>query len=383
MTVATYAEQPAGDFFDFKQDELDETTTSFVDLQIIGASPDDIAVVTFYYPATIVGAAEDELELVFYDAASASWTRVLSHPLPPDYDTVPVKNTLDNQDGTISGGTFTVVFGSNSTPQITELTGTIFAMALVQASIDSVQGPAAPVPAGTATDWTVEFYAMGLQARQRVTFFWGDAAGSSTSVTPATPGIVTATHTYAEPGVYTVKIRVVDGENQESATYYHRYAVVYDPEGGFVTGGGWITSWPGAFLANPELTGKAIFGFNSRYQRGASVPTGQTQFEFQTAGFTFKSTAYEWLVVSGARAQYKGVGKVNGAGDYGFLLTATDGQISGGGGTDKFRIKIWDRTTDLIVYDNVPGEEDDLDNANPQILGGGNIVIHNPPPGRK
>jgi len=57
----------------------------------------------------------------------------------------------------------------------------------------------------------------------------------------------------------------------------------------------------------------------------------------------FHSVVYEWLVVSGARAQYKGTGTINGAGNYGFLLTAIDGQINGGGGTDKFRVKIWDK----------------------------------------
>jgi hypothetical protein len=50
-------------------------------------------------------------------------------------------------------------------------------------------------------------------------------------------------------------------------------------------------------------------------------------------------------VVSGAKAQYKGTGTVNGQPGYGFLLTATDGQLQGGGGVDKFRIKIWDQGT--------------------------------------
>jgi len=99
---------------------------------------------------------------------------------------------------------------------------------------------------------------------------------------------------------------------------------------------------------------------------------------FQVAGFGFHSSVYEWLVVAGAKAQYKGVGQVNGAGDYGFLLTATDGQQPGGGGVDRFRIKIWDRLNgDGVVYDNVHGASDDVDGASPQALGGGSIVIHN------
>ena len=42
---------------------------------------------------------------------------------------------------------------------------------------------------------------------------------------------------------------------------------VYDPSGGFVTGGGWINSPAGAYAPNPSLTGRATFGFNTKYQR--------------------------------------------------------------------------------------------------------------------
>jgi hypothetical protein len=80
-------------------------------------------------------------------------------------------------------------------------------------------------------------------------------------------------------------------------------------------------------------------------------------------------------VVSGAKAQFKGSGQINGSGDYGFLLTATDGQLNGGGGVDKFRIKIWDKATGGTIYDNVLGTSDDIDLANPQAIGGGSIVI--------
>jgi len=89
----------------------------------------------------------------------------------------------------------------------------------------------------------------------------------------------------------------------------------------------------------------------------------------------YRSIKPEWLVVTGARAQYKGTGTINGAGNYGFMLTAIDGQINGGGGMDKFRIKIWDKNNaDAIIYDNQMGLDDD---GNPTTtLGGGSIVIH-------
>ena len=54
------------------------------------------------------------------------------------------------------------------------------------------------------------------------------------------------------------------------------------------------------------LTGRANFGFVSKYLTGATPPTGQTEFQFQVGNLTFHSESYQWLVINGARAQYKG-----------------------------------------------------------------------------
>ena len=99
-------------------------------------------------------------------------------------------------------------------------------------------------------------------------------------------------------------------------------------------------------------------------------------FHFKTAGLDFKSTAYDWLIISGKRAQFKGVGTINGEGEYGFILTGLDGDLLGGDGVDLFRIKIWDFETGDLVYDNQLGQ---LEDADPETeLGGGSIVIHKP-----
>jgi len=71
---------------------------------------------------------------------------------------------------------------------------------------------------------------------------------------------------------------------------------------------------------------------------------------------------------------FNGDGTINGSGDYGFLLTANDGQVNGGGGEDKFRIKIWEKATETIVYDNQMGDADNGDAST--VIGGGSIVIH-------
>jgi hypothetical protein len=63
-------------------------------------------------------------------------------------------------------------------------------------------------------------------------------------------------------------------------------------------------------------------------------------------------------------------------GTFGSLLTAIDGQVKGGGGLDKFRMKIWDKNNnDAIVYDNQI-TSDTADTADPTtVIGGGSIFI--------
>ena len=60
--------------------------------------------------------------------------------------------------------------------------------------------------------------------------------------------------------------------------------------------------------------GKANFGFVSKYKKGASVPTGKTEFNFKAGDLNFHSDSYQWLVVTqdGTNAQFKGSGTING-----------------------------------------------------------------------
>jgi hypothetical protein len=145
---------------------------------------------------------------------------------------------------------------------------------------------------------------------------------------------------------------------------------VYDPSAGFVTGGGWIMSPAGAYVANPALTGKANFGFVSKYQKGANVPTGNTEFQFKEGNLNFSSTSFSWLVISGTtQAQFKGTGTINGSGNYNFLVTIVDGDnFNGTKKPDGFRIKITD-ALGVVVYDNQMGA-DDTSTATTTISGG-------------
>ena len=203
------------------------------------------------------------------------------------------------------------------------------------------------------------------------TWDWGDTTASDGTVDQETNS-VSGSHVYAVPGVYMVKLTVSDNYPASDEDIYE-FVVIYDPAGGFVTGGGWIWSPEGACPRCPSSpVAKANFGFVSKYKKGASTPTGQTQFQFKAGDLNFHSNSYEWLVIAGANAKYKGVGTINGEGEYGFMLTATDGDLLGGGKADEFRIRIWDDNG--LYYDNKSNLGDDEYGGTE--LSGGNIVIH-------
>jgi hypothetical protein len=169
-----------------------------------------------------------------------------------------------------------------------------------------------------------------------------------------------------EAGVYTLTVKVRDDEGAVDAKSV--MIVVYDPSAGFVTGGGWINSQAGAYKLNTALAGKATFGFVSKYKRGATIPEGNTEFQFHAGGMNFHSSSYQWLVVNqaGTNAQFKGTGTINGQGSYTFMIWATDAGNAG----DTFRIQIIDNNISdpvlAVVYDN--GTE--------QVIASGSIVIH-------
>lgn len=96
------------------------------------------------------------------------------------------------------------------------------------------------------------------------------------------------------------------------------------------------------------------------------------------ADLNFHSDSYDWLVVAGHKAKYKGIGTINGAGNYGFMISAIDEKLTPSTDVDRFRIKIWDKDdSDTITYDNQIACDDSEEDADPCAdIGGGNIVIH-------
>lgn len=83
---------------------------AYYDVRVTGSTTEDVLVVVFQYPATAAGPPQ----LLFFDAATSSYRPVVGSPL--------VVDTTQH--------TITITFGASSTPSITSLTGTVFAVAL-------------------------------------------------------------------------------------------------------------------------------------------------------------------------------------------------------------------------------------------------------------
>jgi hypothetical protein len=261
-------------------------------------------------------------------------------------------------------------------------------------ALDDVGGPEQPTVSAvialqpvaqvnTGIGVTIFFTDPGVNQLQLVQWDWGDGSttdcltdAACTMTDPVGEALqvfqVSATHAFTEPDVYSVQFTVANTSGQ-FATSTYEFLVVYDPNGGFVTGGGWIDSPAGAYKSEPGLEGKATFGFVSKYKKGLTVPVGNTEFQFQVAGLNFHSDTYDWLVVNqnGSNAQFKGEGTINGAGEYKFMIWAGDGS------PDTFRIKIWpkDGSGAEVVYDN-GFEGSGYENGQP--IGGGGIMVHAP-----
>jgi hypothetical protein len=258
--------------------------------------------------------------------------------------------TALNEDGSEQGSDLVIVTVNNVAPTIISLLGS----------------SADPIPLGSTYEINSVFSDPGYLDTHIASVEWGDGQITTINV-PFGSHNITMSHVYDTVGVYQITLSVTDDDGGSDTETLDYYVVVYDPGVGFVTGGGWIIAPTGSYPADPSFTGKATFGFVSKYKKGQTIPQGNTEFQLHGASLNFHSHTYEWLVVAGPLAMYKGTGTINGGGNYGFLVTVRDGKISGGGGIDTFRIKIWDKNNgDLIVFDN----NDDT------ALGGGQITIH-------
>ncbi|WP_460072116.1 family 43 glycosylhydrolase [Streptomyces sp. YKOK-I1] len=199
-------------------------------------------------------------------------------------------------------------------------------------AVTSATGPTGPVPAGRRTAVTAVFTDPGTADTHTCAIDWKDG-------TRPTAGTVTATgcraeHTYTSAGIRRPVVTVTDDDGA-SASRTLGEVVVYDRSAGPVVGAGAVGT-------------RSFFIVAARYLPQAATPLGQVTYVSGPARVKFRSTALDWLVVSGAKAVVEGSGTVGGKKGYGFRVTATDNP-------DTFAIRIWKKSDGTVVLDTGAG----------------------------
>lgn len=182
-------------------------------------------------------------------------------------------------------------------------------------------------------------------------------------------GTVSGSYKFTAPGVYKIQMNITDQNGVTTSTTTNgdleAIIVVYDPNGGYTYGGGYFASPAGALKSDLTVSGDVSYGYTINYYKNATFPKGETQFEFGLGEFEFNAVNFDYLSISGAKAQFKGTGKiVGGQSGINFIATVIDGDIDGTG-VDKLRMKIYNKNTGEVYYDNQPGAGDADDPLTP------------------
>ncbi|MBQ0904550.1 PKD domain-containing protein [Micromonospora sp. U21] len=183
-------------------------------------------------------------------------------------------------------------------------------------------------------------------------------------------------HVFTNPGMYTIKLTVTDDDGGSATA--ETMVVVYDPDGGFATSGAHLDSPAGSLTSDPQASGRLNVQMNPMYKPGDTGPVpggGRISTSLQGAGMVLESTALSWLVITpDYKVAVKGVGTVNGASGYGFIVYGYDDP-------DRLRLVVWplsagENPGSTKLYDNRAVGGWDLDVADPQPLSGGSLQVH-------
>ncbi|HKO81107.1 MAG TPA: T9SS type A sorting domain-containing protein, partial [Chitinophagaceae bacterium] len=182
------------------------------------------------------------------------------------------------------------------------------------------------------------------------------------------PGTVTGSWKPNAAGVYAVQLNITDQNGNTSFVNTNgdmqAVIVVYDPNGGYTFGQGTFKAPAGSVPSNATATPVVTYGFQSNYFKKATNPKGETQLDFDAGEFRFNALNFDYLAVNGKNAQFKGTGKItNAAGEtiqsgvY-FVLTVQDNGDNTTTSVDKIRMKIYNKNTGQVYFDNQMGAGD-------------------------
>ena len=231
--------------------------------------------------------------------------------------------------------------------------------------IQSISVPSAPQKTNSIINVSAIYSGDNISA---AVWVWGDGSGSEGNIGDS---LITGSHSYSHPGLYTISLTITDAEG-DSASLQHRYVVIYDPTTDIVAGIGSFHSPVGSYVNKPNAKGKVDFGFGIQTTNGSNEPQGKVVFKTNAGDIKFTAKSFESMDIAGKTAIVTGTGMLNGEGNQHFQLSMNDD--SSLTGMDYIRLQIWD-SLGTVVYDNQMG--DSLNAVATTALNTGNIVVHN------
>jgi endonuclease/exonuclease/phosphatase family metal-dependent hydrolase len=323
-------------------------------IQLHGSATDDGGTPSVTWSYIPVSGVDPGTSCSFADPASPQTTITCN-------DNGVFRATLTASDGVTTASDSTLVTVRNAPPRLT-LTG---------------PSPWQVFRVGTPVPLTASF-TDAANDTHTCSVAWDD--GTEETYAPAAGNRCDRVHTFTRPGMFTIDAKVTDDDGGVGAATV--MIIVYDPDGGSETAGIQIESPPGA-LAGETVIGPAHSQFNVQYHPGETGPApsgGKVSFRFD-GHFDLDSTSLEWLVVTpDSKVAAKGVATVEDrTGDYGFVLYAYDAE------PDRFRLVAWPLASgsnpdeagrNALTYDNRRDASFDVDEADPQQISSGSIVVH-------
>lgn len=213
-----------------------------------------------------------------------------------------------------------------------------------------------------------------LRDTHKATWTWGDGSKEAGTVNAKNgAGSVSGQHAYRKPGIYTVKLTIVDSSGK-STTVQRTVAVC--GSGAALASQGSFMSPPGALATERNLSGLANFAFileaapNARQAKAALL--------FDAPGAALRSDTEVTVQRDGARVEYTGSGTLNGKAKVQFSLSTVDGQ---GSSKDRIRMRIWHHGPgnrgEVVAYDNgaVAGGSAGGTAAKADLRGAGSVIV--------
>jgi hypothetical protein len=317
--------------------------------------------VTFNDPGTL----DTHIAQIFWGDSLLSEDGIVSeNPFGPPGDVEGLDGTVNGEHIYYDSGEYSVsvtIKDDENAEGSDSLTVSVDNVAPVCGNISGL--PDVPILINTPIQGMIQFTDPGVKDTHSAVWNWGNGDETEGTVSKFNEtGSVLGDYTFSVPRIYRVTLNVTDDDGGECSSIYD-YVIVIDPNAGFITGGGWIQN---------ETSGKDEFGFSAKYVKNQEKPVGGVEFKFGES--SFKSTGIDWLVVYQNQAKFAGSGMINAEGDYGFMLTAIDGDLVDKDTPDEISMKIWQKEPFVVIYDNLSVEPDHSFVA--VEIGNGSIVIH-------